>query len=135
MDDILYANQQIYKRIAEACEKRGVKITNLDLALGFSRGWTGKLRQYKRLAPYNRLQLIAAYLDVDPEWLFAGEETPKSSDSGKTYYFSDEAATIAQEIQENADLRALFDAAQDVSAEDLRKFAAMLKVFKDGDKP
>ena len=131
MDDELFRNQQIYGRIAEACKWRNVYVTNLDIALGFSRGWTGKLRQSKKPAPYNRIQLIAAYLDVDPEWLLTGEETPKESVTGRTYYFSDEAAEIAQKIQENRGMRALFDAAQGVSADDLRKVAAMVRALKE----
>ena len=47
-----------------------------------------------------------------------------------TYYETDEAAQIAQQIFDDPDLKLLFDAARDARAEDIRLAADMLKRFK-----
>lgn len=46
------------------------------------------------------------------------------------YYLNDETAKAAQEIFENKELRALFDAARDADAEDLRALHSMALALK-----
>ncbi|MBR3277745.1 MAG: helix-turn-helix transcriptional regulator [Lachnospiraceae bacterium] len=46
------------------------------------------------------------------------------------YYFDDDTAALAQQIYEDKELRALFDAARDADPEALQAAQAMLKVLK-----
>lgn len=52
------------------------------------------------------------------------------SESEDIYYLNPETAKVAQEIFDDKDLRALFDAARDSKPEDLRMAAEMLRKFK-----
>lgn len=83
-----------------------------------------------------KIQLLADYFHINKSDLIeehdpAAQENEKESSSGTKYYFSDETAAVAQEIFENPDLRALFDAAMDVDPKDLQMAAEMLKRFKE----
>ena len=68
---------------------------------------------------------IADYFGVSVDYLMTGKE--KESDK---YYLNDETAQVAQEIFENKELRVLFDAARDASADDLRTTYDMLMALK-----
>lgn len=127
------SNELLLKRITQACDRKGIKITNLDIALGFSRGYTAKIAKAIKTPPIERIQAIAQYLDVTPEWLMYGEDTVHKSVEGEGYYFSDETAQAAQRLFESRGLRVLFDAAQDESEENLLKFAAMIRAYKDAE--
>lgn len=81
---------------------------------------------------------IAEVFNVDPAWVMGFDVPMKSSPvmpmqsiSGKTYYFSDETAAMAQELFDNPELRMLFDASKDSKASDLQMAADMLKRFKE----
>lgn len=54
----------------------------------------------------------------------------KSDIIGEQYYISHSAADMARAIQENPDLLALFDAAQDAAQEDLQAARAVLVAMK-----
>ena len=51
-------------------------------------------------------------------------------DDEPTYYIKPEAAEAAKELYERDELRVLFDAARDVSEEDIRYVAALLEKLK-----
>lgn len=63
-----------------------------------------------------------------------GKDTEKESISGEKYYFNDETAKIAQEMYENTELRALFDAARDAKPEDLNAVYDVLMALKRKEK-
>ena len=52
-------------------------------------------------------------------------------DDVTSYYITPEVAQLAQEILEDPALHALFDAAKDVTTDDLRMASDMLKRFRD----
>lgn len=52
------------------------------------------------------------------------------SDDEHTYYIKPEAAEAAKELYERDELRVLFDAARDVSEEDIRYVATLLEKLK-----
>lgn len=70
-----------------------------------------------------KLQILADYLGVSVDYLL-GVQTDVH------HYVDTETAQIAQEIFENPDLRALFDAAEDSRPQDLQMAADMLRRFK-----
>lgn len=109
------------ERILELCHERRVPVARLERELQFSNGYLKNLQEGK--LPAERLFAVADYFGVSPEYLLTGER--------KTYYFNDETAEVAQEIFDDPDLHALFDAAKDSSPENLRLAAEMLKRLKE----
>ncbi len=111
-----------YEIIIHLCEEHGIAATALEEKLGFGRGSIGKLKTGNTSA--KRLQKIADYFGVTLGYLMGTEE------SSEKYYFNDETAKVAQEIFENKELRALFDATRDADPEDLRALHNMALALK-----
>ena len=80
----------------------------------------------RNLISGEKAKLIADYFNVSVDYLMTGEE----KDGGETYYLNEETTKMAQSIFENKDLRMLFDAAQDATAEDLQTVHSMLLALK-----
>nr|DAE99026.1 MAG TPA: Repressor protein CI [Caudoviricetes sp.] len=72
-----------------------------------------------------KVQKIADFFNVPKSYLI--EEHP---DDEPTYYIKPEAAEAAKELYERDELRVLFDAARDVSEEDIRYVATLLEKLK-----
>lgn len=72
-----------------------------------------------------KVQKIADFFNVPKSYLI--EEHP---DDTPTYYIKPEAAEAAKELYERDELRVLFDAARDVSEEDIRYVATLLEKLK-----
>ena len=125
----------MYEVFEALLKQFGVSTADVCKATGIRPNTISNWKKKRHILSSQFLEKIAQYFDVSVDYLLTGATNEHTSVEGQEYYFSDDAAHIAQEIYENKDLRALFDVAQDIAAEDLRKFAAMLKVFKDGDKP
>lgn len=114
----------IYDRIKHLCKLNGISVNKLEKELGISKGYLSKIDNVK---PSNeRLNKIASYFNVSLEYLTTGEE--KSTENA--YYFNEETAKVAQEIFENKELRALFDATRDSDPEDLRALHNMALALK-----
>ena len=111
------------ERVKAICKSKKIPISRLEKDLGYSNGYIGQLR--KGVFPSDRLQQIADYLNVSTEYLLTEEE--KKEDH---YYLNDETAQVAQEIFENKELRALFDATRDADPEDLRALHNMALALK-----
>lgn len=71
-------------------------------------------------------KIVCDYFKVSADYLMTGEER----ENKPQYYFNDETASIAQDIFENKELRALFDAARDAEPEDLTAVHGMLLALK-----
>lgn len=108
--------------IRTLCAKAGISLKTLEKELGFSNGSLAKSATIKA----ERLQKIADYFHVSLEYLVTGEE----KDGSEKYYLNEETAKAAQEIFENKELRALFDAARDADPEDLRALHSMALALK-----
>lgn len=72
-----------------------------------------------------KVQKIADFFNVPKSYLI--ENHP---DDEPTYYIKPEAAEAAKELYERDELRVLFDAARDVSEEDIRYVATLLEKLK-----
>lgn len=76
--------------------------------------------------PSNEMLLkLAQKFRVSTDYLLGNEETATAVEH-KGYYTNPEAAQMAQEIYDNPDMKILFDAAKDVSPEDLKFVADMV---------
>lgn len=71
----------------------------------------------------DKIEKLCEYFNVPLSYFYGEEEKSK-------YYFNDETAAIAQDIFENKELRALFDAARDAEPEDLTAVHGMLLALK-----
>ena len=116
------------ERIKELCESRGIKISNLETALGFG---NGSLLKTSEKTEFGRIKKIADYFGVSIEYLTEGKSTEKESTNGRKYYFDDETAEFAEEVFQDKNLRALFDAARGMDSEDVKLAATMLRRFKE----
>ena len=72
-----------------------------------------------------KVQKIADFFNVPKSYLIE-----EHSDDETTYYIKPEAAEAAKELYERDELRVLFDAARDVSEEDIRYVATLLEKLK-----
>ena len=110
-------------RVKNICKERKIPISRLELDLGFSNGYIGQLK--KGIFPADRLNSIANYLNLSPQYIMTGQENETDQ-----YYHDDETTQIAQEIFKNKELRLLFSAARDANPEDLKTTHDMLMALK-----
>ena len=105
------------------CEDKGVNPATVSKATGVSTATLTSWKQGKYIPKADKLQKIADYFGVTVEYLMTGEKPQE-------YYLNPETAQIAQEVFDNPDLRILFDAARDVSPDNIKLAAEMLSRFK-----
>lgn len=98
--------------LKEVAERVGVSESTV------SRWEDGNIANMKR----NRIAALADVLQISASVLMGFNEEEQQ----KGYYTNPETAKVAQEIHDNPDMRILFDAAKDVSPEDLKFVADMV---------
>ena len=121
----------MYEIYCQLRDQAGVSDYKVAKETGVSRSAFTDWKNGESKPKRENLEKIAEYFGVPVEYLITGKHPERESDSGKKYYFSDEAAEMAQEIFENKDLRALFDATRKLSPEMLRSFEAFARAMKE----
>ena len=121
----------MFKIYCELRDKKGVTDYQVAKSTGINRSTFSDWKSGRSEPKNEKLQKIADYFGVSLEYLTTGKDTPKESQSGKTYYFSDETAEIAQAVFDDPDLRLLFQASKDVKPENIRLAAEMLRRMKE----
>lgn len=112
-------------RVRKYRTEREMTLQELADKCGYtSRASINKIENGEVDVPTSKVQLIADALGVSPLDLMGKRDEPDS------YYLNEETAQLAQQIYEDKDLRALFDAARDADPEALQAAQAMLKVLK-----
>ena len=104
-------------------EKSNMTQEQLAKALGISRSAVGMYERGVREPDYDLLEAIADFFNVDVNYLLGKQ-------SGSTYYLDPETARVAQEIFDDRDLRALFDAGRGANPQDLQMAADLLRRLK-----
>lgn len=109
--------------------RQGRSMSQAKLAeeLGVSSSLIAAYETGARKPSYELLEDLADYFNVTLDYL-------TGKDEGSIYYLTPETATIAQEIYDNKELRALFSAAKDAPAEDLKVAHDMLLALKRKEK-
>lgn len=114
-------------RIKELREKAGYGLTEMADKLDVSKQTLYKYENgIVTNIPSDKIEAIAKMCHASPAYIMGWEQAD--------YYTSDEAAEVAQRLFENRELRMLFDAAKDASAEDLKTTAELLRILKSKEK-
>lgn len=105
----------------QKCEK-----TQNDIVrdFGYSASTVSDWCNGKKLPRMDKIQALADYFGIEKSDLI--ENKPKE----KKYYINPETAKIAQQIYDDPDLHALFDAAADSAPEDMQMAADLLRRLK-----
>lgn len=81
----------------------------------------------KKLPRMDKIQALADYFHIEKSDLLE----KKDGSSGNRYYFNQETAKVAQEIYDDDDLHALFDAARDATPDELKRAKKFLQMLKE----
>jgi len=110
-------------RLKDLRKKRGLSQVALAERLGLSKSTIGAYETGDITPSVEALNAIADFFNVDLDYLLGKEE-------GSTYYLDPEAAELAKEIANRKDLRILFDATRDISAEEMAVIIKMVEGLK-----
>lgn len=113
-----------YENFRKLCELNNVRPGTVSRETGISTATLTSWKQGKYTPKPDKLQKIADYFNVSLDFLMKGEDS-------EMYYINEETSKVAQAIFDNPDLKALFDAAQGVSPENIKLAAQMLKRMKE----
>lgn len=91
-----------------------------------SRATINKIEKGEINVSQGKIKALASALGVSPVDLLGADEATK--DDG--YYMDPDTAQIAQQIYEDKELRALFDAARDISPEDMKTLYSVALAMK-----
>lgn len=98
----------LYAKVLELCKGAGISVRHLEREAGLTRGAIDK---WKVSSPsVKNLSKVAQYFDVSLDALM---------DSDDGYYLDGDAVRIAQELKDRPQMKILFDATRNVSADDL----------------
>lgn len=116
----------MYEVFEQLLQKFGVTAYKVSKETGVTQTSLSNWKTGRSTPSPGTLQKIADFFDVSLDYLMTGKE----KDGGETYYLNEDTKEIAQEIFENKDLRMLFDASRDASAEDLKTVHDMMLALK-----
>ncbi len=116
----------MYSVFERLCKERGVTPYRVCKETGLTTSTISNWKAARYEPKQDKLQKIADFFGVSVEYLKTGEER----EDRPKYYLNDETASIAQDIFENKELRALFDAARDAEPGDLTAVHGMLLALK-----
>ena len=121
-----------YQRIKELCKKVGVTVTGLENELGFARGSLSKIDQHVPSA--DKVRKIAERLGSTPDYILYGTLEEHKSISGKSYYFDDQTAQLAQDLFSDPKYNFMMSGTRKITPEQFNVMQSMLKEFlrKDG---
>lgn len=114
----------------------GEKIRNRRTELEMTQQELAERMGYKHKSSINKIELGMTDVTIDQAELFADVlDVPISYLMGWTeeqddYYINEETAALAQQIYEDKELRALFDAARDISPEDMKTLYSVALAMK-----
>ncbi len=114
----------MYEKFEKLLKANGCTAYQVSMGTKIAQSTLSDWKKGKSQPKKDKIEKICEYFNV-PISYFYGEEEEKTK-----YYLNDETAAIAQDIFENKELRALFDAARDAEPEDLTAVHGMLLALK-----
>lgn len=116
---------ELYKNIKKRREELGLSQDALAKKVGYTdRSSIAKIESGKVDLPQSKILEIAEALRIPPGELMGLDGIEEQQNY---YYLDPEAAELANEIYNNADLRILFDATRNISKEDLQFVVRMVE--------
>lgn len=117
----------LYEKIRKLCKEKGVTVTEVERELGFGRGSLSKIDKHK---PSNeKIKALADYFGISQD-----ELTGVQTYAPQTYYYDADTMILADTLHKNKELRILFDAAKDISSDDLYLVYGLLQRMKKTNK-
>jgi transcriptional regulator with XRE-family HTH domain len=120
------------KRIKEKRNEMGMSQVDFAKAIGVSKQ---TLYKYENdiitNIPSDKIESAARLCNVAPGFFMGWNTNDVRNSQQPAYYTNPETAAIAQQIYDDHNLHALFDAARDSDSAALKAAAAMLKTFKE----
>lgn len=114
----------LHLRLKELCKSRGTSIAALEIRLGMGNGTIGKWWKNGRVPNYANLSAVAnalettiAYLTGETDDPYAGIKKERPAEGG----------TLSGEDKETAELREIWNSADENERRDLLEMARMLK--------
>lgn len=117
----------MYAIFDQLCKEKGITPYRVSKDTGISTATLSDWKTGKSHPKADKISRIADYFGVDPEYITTGVRKSQH----QNYYTDDATAAIAQEIFDDRDLHALFDAARNCRPEDLKMAADFLKRLKE----
>ena len=108
----------------EICNKKQADIIN---DLGINKSAISTWINGTRMPRMDKVQALADYFGINKSDLLEDKPEPEHDSS---YYINKDAKELAQFLFENPEYKVLFDAAKDVSADDLEMVKTIIDKFK-----
>lgn len=121
----------LYERYCQMRDKKGLKDADVAKATGIYKSTFSDWKYGRSVPKIEKLQKIADYLGVTVNALMNDDVQVNVHD---VYYLNPKTAAVAQDIYDDSDLRALFDAAKDSRPQDLKMAAELLRRLKETNK-
>lgn len=116
-------NRIVSENLNRLLEERNITQQELAEYIGVTQASVSNWCKGIKMPRMDKIDKICQYLDIERSDLM-------KDSSHYTYYINPEAAEAAKELYERDELRVLFDAARDVSEEDIRYVATLLEKLK-----
>ena len=121
-------------RLKELRKARGMSQSDLANVMGVTSSAVSQYERGVREPQLEMMEFLADFFNVDFNYLLGKEDVTVKLVSPSDYYLDCETASLAQEIFENKELRALFDVQRGMSADDLRALYGMALALKRKEK-
>ena len=119
------------KRLRKAVENSGYSQTQLCEITGINKGALSSYLSGRYYPKQQAIEKLSEALNVPIFWLMGYDtESEEDSQEENTYYIDKEARELAQFLYENPKYKVLFDAAKDVSADDLEMVKTIIDKFR-----
>ena len=130
-DDESQASDERTKRLRKAVENSGYSQTQLCEITGINKGALSSYLSGRYYPKQQAIEKLSEALNVPIFWLMGYDtESEEDSQEENAYYIDKEARELAQFLYENPKYKILFDAAKDVSADDLEMVKTIIDKFK-----
>lgn len=123
----------MYSNLEILIKEKGITASRLAKELKFSPTTLYDWRDGRSAPKADKLQLIADYFGVSVDWLI-GNSDERNPAIKNGYYNDPETAALAEKLRTNSDMKMLFDASEDLPAEDMQLIYDMVKRLRDREK-
>lgn len=117
----------MYEIFRKLLASKGLSVADVSKATGISQSTLSNWKKRNNMISMGNAEKIADFLGVSVDYLM-GRERPEAPDG---YYLDAESANIARAINDNPDLRALFDNVRGIGNEDLKIMNDMAKRLRE----